>query len=155
MTAAELIQAVNNAESKIELEALLIDLPHIAIDKRKALGTLKDEILDVLEGQVELESIPTRRDEDELSFLATNVVLPELTGEVGQAAIDGVLLVADPLPATVIGAAGEFILPEIDSVDEVEHIEPEITNRILVNTKTGVVFLWTPQLAKLAHFREI
>lgn len=133
----ELIEAVKAATTKDALESLVKQHLGIDLDKRKALETLRAEVLKGLGAE------------------------PEVGAGAGEQGGGSTELAPDTAPS----AAGQAMqqvpedsqavsLPSLEE-DETEEPEPAKAPRILLNTENKRQFAWSPELAALPHMKEL
>lgn len=179
MNEQELIAAVKAAKTKDELEILVKEELGIDLDKRRKLEDLRGDILAGLgagseseqqqeqstEAQGEQQEQSERQDEQQEEQGAEQ----QQDAPQGQAEpapeeqpapvliVDSVQLPAEP-PVNVgleLAAVHDVQLPEIEGDEEAELEEPAPCNRMLRNRENGREFVWTAELAKLAHMEEV
>jgi hypothetical protein len=133
----ELITAVKAAATKDALESLVKEYLGIDLDKRKALETLRAEVLKGL--GAESEAGAGTGEQGGNTELAPNTApsaagqITEQASEAGQAAVS---------------------LPSLEE-DEAEEPEPAKAQRMLLNTENKRQFAWSPELAALPHMKEL
>lgn len=136
MVLNELITAVKAAATKDALESLVKEHLGIDLDKRKALETLRAEVLKGL--GAESEAGAGTGEQGGNTELAPNTA-PSAAGQTteqapkaGQAAVS---------------------LPSLE--EETEEPEPTKAPRMLLNTENKRQFAWSPELAALPHMKEL
>lgn len=174
MNEQELIAAVKAAKTKDELEILVKEELGIDLDKRRKLEDLRGDILAGL-GAGQEDQAGGQQEEAGAQQQEQSEQQPEQGAEQQQDAPQGqaepapqeqpapVLIVdsiqlPDMPPVSVgldLAAEHEVLLPEIEGNEEVELEEPAPCNRMLRNRENGREFVWTADLAKLAHMEEV
>ncbi|MWV17561.1 hypothetical protein F3I16_16080 [Pseudomonas sp. L-22-4S-12] len=176
MNEQELIAAVKAAKTKDELEILVKEELGIDLDKRRKLEDLRSDILAGLgagseseqqeqdgaehqeqgdrqeEQQQEEQGAEQQHDapQDQTEPAPQEQAVPVVI-------VDSIQLPAEP-PVSVgldLAAVHDVQLPEIEGDDEDEQEEPVPRNRMLRNRENGREFVWTAELAKLAHMEEV
>lgn len=131
----ELIEAVKAATTKDALESLVKQHLGIDLDKRKALETLRAEVLKGLGAESD-------------SGVGA--------GDQGGGAEPGIAPSAAGQVTALVPEAGQAAvsLPPLEE-DDAEEPEPAQAPRLLLNTENNRQFAWSPELAALPHMREL
>lgn len=133
----ELIEAVKAATTKDALESLVKQHLGIDLDKRKALETLRAEVLKGLGAEPEVGAGAGEQGGGSTE-LAPNTA-PSAAGQAMQQVHEDSQAVS---------------LPSLEE-DEAEEPEPAKAPRILLNTENKRQFAWSPELAALPHMKEL
>lgn len=140
MELKDLIAAVKAAKTKNELADLVSDELSLDLNKNKTMKALRAEVLSGL-GVTEDDSADEDKPEELIDPAA------EEADQTATATIEkpdsGAVIVTQPL---TVPAADEAPAPAP---------KPSTENRLLRNTKSGRVFIWTPVLAKLPDMEEV
>ena len=134
----ELIEAVKAATTKDALESLVKQHLGIDLDKRKALETLRAEVLKGLGAESEVGA-----DAGEQGGGSTELAPNTAPSAAGQA--------TEQAPEAGQAAVS---LPSLEE-DEAEEPEPATAPRMLLNTENKRQFAWSPELAALPHMKEL
>lgn len=133
----ELIEAVKAATTKDALESLVKQHLGIDLDKRKALETLRAEVLKGLGAEPEVGAGAGEQGGGSTE-LAPNTA-PSAAGQAMQQVPEDSQAVS---------------LPSLEE-DEAEEPEPAKAQRMLLNTENKRQFAWSPELAALPHMKEL
>ena len=120
-----LISQVRNAKSKDALEALVLENLGIDIDKRRAMKDLQAEVL-------------------------AGLGAPEPVSEE-----PGVPVAKPEAPVAADASAEEEIAPELPELGDEQEQAPKPQTRLIQNTESGRVLVWTPELQKLSYMKEL
>jgi len=132
MELAELIAAVKAAATKDALESLVKAELSLDLDKRKALKTLRAEVLKGL-GEDAEEGDDTRDDDEAPAAFEIAADAPAEPPAPESAPVTPPALVEAPEP----------------------EIPAAVGNRLLRHKTTGRTFVWTPALSRLADLEEV
>lgn len=177
MNEQELIAAVLAAKNVKELAALVKAELDIDLNKRGELEALRADVLSGLgvgpDGKPLDGGEQQEQEQQEQQEQGGNTSEPlqqpsDLGGQgeiapkehAAQPVIQQLAPPAEPVvggelpPAEPLTLAG-LELPELEDEDEFELEEPAPVNRLLRNRENGREFVWTPELAQLAHMEEV
>lgn len=145
MELKDLIAAVKAAKTKNELADLVSDELSLDLNKNKTMKALRAEVLNglgVTEDDSADEDKPDEDKPEELIDLAAEEADQTVTAT-AEESDSGAVIVTQPL---TVPAADEAPAPAP---------KPSTENRLLRNTKSGRIFIWTPVLAKLPGMTEV
>ena len=143
MTKEELIELINMAENKDDIEALVRSVDFITedVDKRGGLETVRAKALALINGD-------SQSDSEESEEVTSSE--GELTGEQIPVAD-----VQDPLNEQALPQNQDVQQTVAGIVGSTAAVSPVIKTRLLRSKKTGVEFVWTEALAKLSGMEEV
>lgn len=135
MELSDLIGAVEAAKTKNELAILVSAELSLDLNKNKTLKVLRAEVLNGL-------GITQGNDAGEAEVVTPDDVPVSPTDNAQEAPV--AMIVNQPL-----------VVPAAETKDDTKQAKPTPENRMIRNTVTGVTFIWTAALSKLAVMEEV
>ena len=136
----ELVAAVKSAKTKSDLADLVSAELSLDLDKNKTMKSLRAEVLSGL-GVTEDDSV----DENE------PVVLIDPNAEGSDQAVTAT---AEVIDSGAVIVHKPLVVPAAEDEPEPE-AKADTDNRLLRNTDTGTLFVWTPALAEMNNMVEV